>query len=151
MSGWFSESGRGARVVLAVLAGGIACGGATDPAERTDVVVQVAADAPFQLRAGEIASLGTDGLMIAFRRVEGDSRCPSDVTCVWSGDAKVVLDLTVGRAAWTGSAVHTHVEPRTVTFRDYRIELLDLAPYPVSTQQIQANDYVATLEIRQNR
>lgn len=143
------------RVIAVTAAAGLALAActsnATDTSDRNDNVVQVAADTPFRLRAGEIASVGTDGLMIAFRRVDGDSRCPSDVTCVWSGDATVVLDVTVGRVAWTAAQVHTHVEPRATDYREYRITLVDLSPVPVSTRSIAAGDYSATLEVARTR
>jgi hypothetical protein len=109
-------------------------------------VIEATSNTPFQLRAGEIASL-EGNLMIAFRRVSQDSRCASDVQCVWSGDATVHLDVTIARMAWSARDVHTHVDPRTVEIRDYEIRLVDLAPYPVSTRAIAPGDYIATLEV----
>ncbi len=120
---------------------------ATDSVDRTDVVIQASRDAPFRLRVGETARLAEDGLLIAFRSVDQDSRCPSDVTCVWSGDAAVRLDITVGRMAWTASVVHTHLTPRTADFRGYTIRLVELSPYPVCTSSIDSREYVATLEV----
>jgi len=134
-------------LTAAALAALAACNGTTTDASNRSDTVQAAMDAPFRLRPGEIARIGTDGLMIAFRRVDGDSRCPSDVTCVWSGDATVVLDVTVARAAWTAAPVHTHVEPRAADYRDYRITLVELSPYPVSTRPIAPGDYIAMLEV----
>jgi hypothetical protein len=135
--------------VLAVVVGLAACSNA--PAEpnsdpQTSVAV-VRLDEEFDLRAGQTANVGGNALTIAFRRVSGDSRCPMDAVCVWMGDAVVQLDVTVGRAAWTPTELHTHLEPKRTSFREYSIDLVSLLPYPKSDQTIKAEDYVARLRV----
>jgi hypothetical protein len=139
---------------IAILAAGVllaACG--NDPSssdaelDPQNAVLTAEAGQPFRLRAGQVANVGGAGLVIGFRGVGGDSRCPTGVQCVWSGDAAVHLLATVGRMAWTPVELHTHVEPRTGAFQDYRIRLISLEPYPEQGKQIRPAAYVATLEI----
>ena len=111
---------------------------------------EVALDQEFQLQVGERAVVppgGTQpgGLTITFLRVTQDSRCPSDVTCVWSGDAEVVLELVTRESGSQTVTVHTHVEPRTATAVGYAVRLVDLDPYPRSETPIAPSSYVATL------
>lgn len=139
-------------LMIVICAGGSGCSSQpSGPAVLpNETLIEASANAPFQLRAGQIASLN-GGVMLAFRRVTDDSRCASDVQCVWSGDATVHIDVAVGRAAWSARSLHTHVEPRAVVHGAYRINLLELAPQPVSTRSITSGEYVATFEVTQER
>jgi len=101
----------------------------------------------FELRPGQTARVGTGGLVVGFRGVAADSRCAVDVTCVWSGDAELRLQVTVGRMAWTSLALHTHVEPRSGTFRDRTITVVALRPDNRSDREIPPGDYVVTLRV----
>ena len=51
----------------------------------------------FKLRAGQQVTVKGTKLRIRLIAVENDSRCPSDVTCVWAGNAAVQLQLSTGR------------------------------------------------------
>ena len=63
-----------------------------------DSVLQVALDQPFSLRWRQRASVQDGELIVEFRRVTDDSRCPVDeagqsMNCAWIGEA--VVELTV--------------------------------------------------------
>src|ERR1044072_8657255 len=51
----------------------------------------------FDLRVGQRAVIRKTNLTLRFVTVPEDSRCPSDVTCVWAGNARVELLVTNGR------------------------------------------------------
>ena len=54
----------------------------------------------FALPIGQTASVAGTDTRLTFSEVREDSRCPTDVTCVWEGDAKimvVVADANVPR------------------------------------------------------
>ena len=116
----------------------------TDPSEAA---VVSAVGQTFDLRPGQTARVGNDGLLVGFRGVASDSRCAVDVQCVWAGDAEVRIPVTASRADWTSLALHTGIEPRSGTFRNYRITVLGLTPAPRSTQRIDNNSYVVTLRV----
>jgi len=43
------------------------------------------------LQAGELFNLGE--VTVLFKEVISDSRCPKQVTCIWAGEAKVLLEI----------------------------------------------------------
>ena len=81
-----------------------------------------------------------DGLKLYFYDVE-DSRCPSDVTCIWEG--KVSAMIHISNQTHKIGGPHGLNTPLTF-FEPYKIILLDVSPIPISTEK---TDYVATLEI----
>ena len=101
----------------------------------------------FQLKPGQTARVGSEGLLVGFRGIASDSRCAVDVQCVWAGDAEARIPVTVGSAEWTSLALHTTLEPHSATFRNYKITLVELKPAPRSTSRIDSNSYVATLRV----
>ena len=108
---------------------------------------QVEPGKPFTLAAGERGELDSPKRAIAFVAVESDSRCARDVTCVWSGDAVVVLEVGTGGELET-LRLHSNLEPKRARAAGIELELVELSPYPVSTQKIAAADYRATLVAR---
>ena len=47
----------------------------------------------FALAPGQTATVSGTSVRLTFERVSEDSRCPTDVTCIWEGDAVVVLKV----------------------------------------------------------
>jgi hypothetical protein len=101
----------------------------------------------FKLKVGQRANLKGTNLQIKFLAVESDSRCPSDVKCVWAGNAAVQFQLSSGRSNKTvtlntgrGGAFVSEVE-----YRGYKVTLIDLSPYPRSDRQVAARNKTATL------
>jgi hypothetical protein len=101
----------------------------------------------FELRPGQVARVGNAGLLVGFRGIATDSRCPIDVVCVWQGDAEARVPVTIGRRAWTALALHTGIEPHSAVFEGYTVTLVSVAPAPRSDQRISPDRYVATLRV----
>ena len=79
-------------------------------------------------------------------RVSGDSRCPADAVCIQGGDALVEVQVSNGNAA--PYDLHTGDQSRAaVTHEGFRIELVQLQPYPFSSRTIAPDDYRATLAV----
>ena len=101
----------------------------------------------FKLTAGQQVTVKGTKLRIRFLAVENDSRCPSDVTCVWAGNAAVQFQLSTGRGSKTVT-LNTSKSPSFVgeiDYHGYKVKLVDLSPYPRSNQKIARRDYTATL------
>ena len=98
----------------------------------------------FDLRVGEEATVGETGVRIRFDGVSQDSRCPTGVQCVWSGDAEVALRITTA-AGPTNLVLHTNVDPRTANAGGHLIRLEGLRPYPAEGASIPRGEYIATL------
>ena len=73
-----------------------------------------------------------------------DSRCPSDVVCVWEGKADVTIKV---ESPVPGTIVLSTYNNLTDTVGNYSFELKDVSPYPISTETIELEDYDVTLKI----
>jgi hypothetical protein len=89
----------------------------------------VSLDQPFELRVGRSATVAGEGLTVSFEAVPSDSRCPTNVQCVWAGDAVVQVVLSKDGKAF-GAELHTNLEPKSVDYLNYNVALVSLAPYP---------------------
>ena len=69
-------------------------------------------------------------LTIGFRSVLSDSRCPTEVICVWEGNGKVDLWIKRTSLDTIDFALNTTLEPDAIELLEYKIELRELNPYP---------------------
>ena len=76
----------------------------------------------------KVTSVGK--VTIKFLAVVEDSRCPINARCVWAGNARVKLAVSVGKAAERTIELNSGVEPRTVTVYGYVFRFVDLTPHP---------------------
>ncbi len=104
---------------------------------------------PTVLRFGERVSVGNDGLYLALVEVVADSRCPKDVTCIWAGEATILIEAGSGNVllGQVSLTLGDDPEQRSTVLDDYILELVKLEPYPVSTEQISQEKYVAHLTV----
>jgi hypothetical protein len=99
-----------------------------------------------QLAPGESARV--DGLTIAFEGVSADSRCPTDVTCIWEGDAVVVVRASEPSRDASALELHTAGRfPREATYGRYTVRLTALTPQPRESAPVPAEQYRATLQV----
>jgi hypothetical protein len=134
--------------VLGVCAVLFASAGALNAKPHAPVAVKaVRLNQEFTLEQGQRVTLKRTNLWIKFVAVESDSRCPSDVKCVWAGNAAVQVEVSIGRRSKTltlntgrGGALAGEIE-----YKGYRVKLVGLSPYPRSDRKIAAEDYAATL------
>lgn len=81
-----------------------------------------------------------------------DSRCPSDVTCVWAGEAQAFvwvagpgMDAHVVSLPWRGGAdTPTQAVQRVGA---YTLRLASLEPHPHSGGKVAPGDYRVVLEV----
>ena len=104
--------------------------------------IQVNLDEEFTLMPAHSAQLKGEDLKLEFKGVTEDSRCPSDVTCIWEG--QVVCDTVV---EYDGSLEYlTLIQPGLTDsytdeiFNQYLISF-KVTPYPNSEQQISPDMY----------
>ena len=108
------------------------------------VATSVEVGRAFDLRVGEEAAVAGTDVRIRFDGVRQDSRCPTGVQCVWSGDAEAALRITTP-AGPTSLVLHTNVDPRSANASGHLIRLEALRPHPAEGAAILANEYVVTL------
>jgi hypothetical protein len=80
---------------------------------------------------------------VKFLKVVEDSRCPSDVNCIWEGQAIVLVEV-----AETGKETQQlelrygkRINKRILSSEGYSLKGMSLSPYPSSTN-IDKMDYV---------
>ena len=109
---------------------------------------------PFKLMAGRQVTLKGERLRIKFAALEGDSRCPKNVTCVWAGNAAVRLEVSTRGSSSTSVTLNTAGTSSLAgeqEYHGYKVRLLELKPYPQSAQKIAAGDYTVTLLVSKAR
>jgi hypothetical protein len=104
--------------------------------------------ANFDVRVGQAVQITGETLTVTFERVAEDSRCPTNVKCVWEGDAVVRLALQGQKAERGTLNLHTQANAqREAAFQVYRVRLVQLVPWPKDSGGIPAETYVATLNV----
>ena len=114
--------------------------------EKTPAAPSVPLNERFTLAPGEAATIQGSRVRVEFVRVSGDSRCPADAICIQGGDA--LVHIRAGAGSMMNYELHTGDEARAAINHDgYRIELVNLQPYPFSSRTIQPEEYRAILRV----
>ncbi len=109
--------------------------------------------ATVQLQVGQSVLVSSGDLVVGFTEVMQDSRCPSNSTtiCAWEGEAVVKVEVSANRQALGSPLLSTHPNngssPNAVSLEGYRLQALELDPYPVTWNSIPPSDYRLTLRI----
>lgn len=103
-----------------------------------------------ELAINKSAINNEEQLTISIDSVLSDSRCPSDVVCVWEGNAEVrfLLNNDDKKTKFILNSHGGDNYPSDTVVAGYNIELVELRPYPVSTSKISNSEYVADLLIK---
>jgi hypothetical protein len=106
-------------------------------------------DQNFKIKYGQELTVKGEDLKIKFDSLLDDSRCPTDVKCVWEGDAKILISVRRARAKESHLELHTNQNfTRAGKYQKYTIKLIALDPYPRTRFQGKQSEYVATLLIK---
>ena len=105
-------------------------------------------DTVITLRLGQVVRAPDIMRTIAFLAVRHDSRCPTDVVCVWQGNAEVEIRVAFGEGPTVPYVLNTGLEPRSANIGPYLLTLVDLRPAPVSTTSIPPEQYVVSLRLQ---
>ena len=105
-------------------------------------IIKARLDEEFALAIGQRASITGEELEIKFRDVTGDSRCPSNVTCVWAG--QVTCAVEVKKAGSSSQMILTQSgltsEYAKATYQDYELAF-NVTPYPEAGTSIDKSEY----------
>ncbi len=124
------------------------------------IVLLIGAIMPHAFSEDMIAQLGTNFDMISNQTTTvqpvgivihminmSDSRCPSDVTCIWAGQAKVNLEVRINGNANLLTLTSTAGGMDSKSLGNYVVQLIKISPYPTSKTNIKLSDYVLTLKV----
>ena len=140
---------------LVVVAMSIALSGCHVSREARADPIETGLGQVFTLPGGHEATISGENLRLRFDQVFEDSRCPRQVDCVWTGQARIAVVVQQAQGDPTTVELNTNPAPgqtaRTVDVGDYTIELQALDPYPETPEDALAlADYRATLVVRKN-
>lgn len=92
----------------------------------------------------------TEKISLQMDSVLSDSRCPSNVVCVWEGNAAVRFFFRAD-SVLTEFVLNTHggIQFRSDTvISGYQIELLGLSPYPEDPGEILQKEYSSMIMVK---
>ncbi len=102
----------------------------------------------FTLRIGQSVSIEGEDLKITFTEISGDSRCASDVVCVWAGEVTCVMGIKEGEKISSTEFVYPGLTDNysQLTYQE-RLYTFKVEPYPVSGKEISDSKYRLFLTI----
>lgn len=109
--------------------------------------IPVPLDESFLLRVQQSAMVSGTPLRIYFAGIQEDSRCATDVVCVWAGNARVRLEVERERDSTEVVDLNTGLDPRSIEIPGYGIALEEVQPETRSGSSIQPADYVIRLRV----
>jgi hypothetical protein len=118
-------------------------------AEPRGPLVAIPFDQPTALMLGQVGELEERNIKIQFHDVLEDSRCPTQVECVWSGQARVLIGVQIVdiEALLELNTVPAFKE-NVASISGYKIRLAGLDPHPEDPdRKIPKEDYVVTLVV----
>jgi hypothetical protein len=137
-------------VALHLAALTLSCG---DELVSSAVEVRPGQEVEWRVVEGKDFVLLPENVVVAFRRVVEDSRCPADVVCVWEGRAQIRLEVVrPAGESYTSlltipGLVETPYRGGTVEIDGYAFRLLQLDPYPKFSERDRPRPYEALLGI----
>lgn len=101
----------------------------------------------FSLPVGKTAAVAGSVNRITFTQVREDSRCPTNVVCVWEGDAKIEITVSRNGAPAETAILSLGPNKNEAQLGDVAVRFVGLAPAPVNPEPAPRR-YVAELVIR---
>jgi hypothetical protein len=106
----------------------------------------------FTLGGGQEAVISGENLRLRFNAVLEDSRCPTQVECFWTGQARIAVLVQPAGDEPTITEFNTNPAPgqnlQTARVGEYTVSLQSLDPYPQSIDEsIALEDYRVTLSV----
>ncbi|MGA8852993.1 MAG: hypothetical protein WB492_02335 [Christiangramia sp.] len=99
------------------------------------------------LCTGDQFSFGNKSMK--FKEVVSDSRCPKNVTCVWAGEVKVLVEF-FENGVYKGDKIISNSGISIAEF--FEAEKLDImgfsvSPYPVTARKIKPEEYTVNIKV----
>ena len=96
----------------------------------------------FSLSIGQTATIKGQALQITFEDVIEDSRCPSDVTCIWAGRVSCIIKLVEVSSQYRMVLTEPGLTDQytSETYREYQLAF-HVRPYPEAGQSIGRDEY----------
>ena len=143
MSGFVNSPNYNLLLTLLMLVCIIACSVRNESAVKEPTIQTI------RLSNGEQQSVDSS-LEMKFVKVLGDSRCPVDVSCIHAGEATILISVIKnGEKIGTHRLTALNQDSAVTYIEGRRLKLEELKPRPVSTKEIQPDDYVAVFKLEE--
>jgi hypothetical protein len=96
----------------------------------------------FRLSYQESAAIQHTPLVMTFKAVHDDSRCPKDAECFWQGNAGILFSVS-----GTDVLLNTTLDPQKASYRGYNIRLIAVEPNRTVGGQLNPSDYIVTVVV----
>jgi len=104
-------------------------------------------DEPFTIGIGQSASLADEEMVITFVKVIGDSRCPKDAVCIWSGVCSFEVSITYRGKDYPLALKQPGLTDQAEDmFFDYDLTFR-IDPYPSASEPVDPEDYQLTMTV----
>lgn len=106
----------------------------------------------FDLGFEEQKVISDHGISVHFAQVVEDSRCPTDVICVWEGQVTVKLAVSVAENKKDISLISRegdYLDLARDTFENYIFILEAVHPYPQTTAEVAHQDYTVEMRVEE--
>lgn len=100
-----------------------------------------------ELIYGKIYTNYENKISIKLDSVPEDSRCPYGVECIWAGNAVVKFNFMVNNKSTQFNLKTSGGFVNDSIISGYKIQLINLKPYPVYPNPIHQTDYIAKIKI----
>ena len=101
----------------------------------------------FDLSPSQSAVVDSGALTLTFVKVNADSRCATDVQCVWAGDVAAALMVGVAGGEKSATTIHTNIDPKNTIVGAYKVEVVNVKPAPHSGTTIPQDSYLITFRV----
>ena len=110
---------------------------------------RVRLDEEFSLSVGQRARIEGEDLRIEFLEVVADSRCPKDVTCIWAGEVRCLVEIVSSGSSERVELTQPGLtsEPSRQAIKGYELSFA-VDPYPQQGKQISRDGYRLRLTVR---
>lgn len=92
-----------------------------------------------------------EGKSLKFKEVISDSRCPTGATCIWAGEAKVLVEIFENGKSLEERIISLgesqNLPSNLLGENIFNISALHLSPYPKISGKITASDYSLHIEV----
>ena len=101
----------------------------------------------FSLDINHVATIEGTNLVIKFKAVVEDSRCPVNAVCTWAGNGQTELEVLDIDGQQKMVILNTSDDPKAVILKAHKLNLIALRPPRVDGMSIPLDEYSVTLRV----
>lgn len=101
----------------------------------------------FMLKTGESVQIERGLGLITFIKIVEDSRCPTNVTCVWAGNVKTEFEILDRDRKKTRIYLNSAIKPNKILLKGYSLQITSIFPSKIKGSEISEKKYQVKLRV----